>query len=243
MPRKLSSEAYRYIILALCHFGGRAGFSDIRSFLGKHGVGFSPQHLNAALSLLRRRGIISRVDKGVYILERVAPICLVSSSFDKFSYVGALGRREHREISEPEIAIWLLKKAGFELVEKVVITTEDGRKNWADREIIFGNIGISFVSDLSLEELKNIELMRRRVEEIVYDLSDRTIPIIDCTSLNKVYTIAAYQVATTKHLPLIYIYEDTKELVWLQSVDELRKRINSLLLSLLSKSDYSNRDI
>lgn len=234
MPRRLRSDVYLFIIPALCKGYGEARFYEIVDYIQKEGGRFLAQHISAALRELRKRGIIEKVDKAKYRLVRVAPYCLMLDDFEKYSYVGALGLRDGRSESEPEIAIRLLIRSGIRPVTKIVLTTSEGKKSWEDRRHMFELAEIELIHDVSVDELKDIELMTKRLEAIIDELSKHTIPIIDCTSLNKIYTIAAHQVAIRNHLPLIYVYEETKELVWLRQIEELRKQIKKKLPEMLS---------
>jgi hypothetical protein len=48
---------------------------------------------------------------------------------------------------------------------------------------------------------------------------------MDCTSLTKPATMAYYELASTYHVPLIYVYEGTGELKWLISKDTIRSKL------------------
>jgi len=52
------------------------------------------------------------------------------------------------------------------------------------------------------------------------------IVIMDCTSATKPATIAYYELAQTYQIPLIYVYEETKELKWLISKETIKEKLN-----------------
>ena len=67
--------------------------------------------------------------------------------------------------------------------------------------------------------------MKQKIENVLKELVKDYIVIADCTSLNKIFTIALYSLAIDYGVPLIYIYENEKKLIWLRSEEDVLKEI------------------
>jgi len=66
---------------------------------------------------------------------------------------------------------------------------------------------------------------KRKVLPQLESLLRNYIVIMDCTSATKPATIAYYEIAQTYLIPLIYIYEETKELKWLISRETIKEKL------------------
>ena len=186
------------IIEAICRGDGREKFSKIVNYVqdrvtcDKHSL---RQRVYYYLKKLVGLGILVKVSEGLYELPNITPYCLIGSGFKRFSYVGGLGKRYSRETPEPIIA---LNKLHREL-----------RRFYGDYEIF--QKGFKFIT-IDSDTLADIDRMRGYLSQIVSDLKRNSIPIIDCTSLTKIYTIIAIEIASKNYLPVIYIYENTGRL-------------------------------
>jgi len=50
---------------------------------------------------------------------------------------------------------------------------------------------------------------------------------MDCTSATKPATIAYYELAQKLWIPLIYVYEETKQLKWLISKEDIQEKLTT----------------
>ena len=238
MPR---GEICVMIVRAICSSGGSARFSDIVRFVLNRGS-FDRhrirQRIYYHLKRMCTRGILVRKSKGIYELNTIAPFCLIGLEYPHFSYIGGLGRRLGREEPEPLVATNKLEEelskkfSGFRFARKIIITTPEASDEWRDIIDKLSGMGFEFIM-VSSSTLVDIRKMGDYLTSIVDRLKAGSIPIIDCTSLTKIYTIAAIEVATRECLPVIYIYEDTGELYWLIGIDEAMRRAIKKLLDLI----------
>ncbi|MHA1609130.1 MAG: MarR family transcriptional regulator [Candidatus Njordarchaeales archaeon] len=209
---RLGKNAIRVLIalakLGQCHFTGLARVT-----------GLSNQALNYSLKRLIKLGYVTRVMEGIYALSRVSPICFLSSDVNNVFYIGGLGLRNNRDTPEPIVAKELLEKNGVKVADLLVFTTADALKSWEDYAMKFK------LRKLDKNALKDINVMREELKEEVTKAMEKAPVVLDCTSLNKVFTIAMYQLAQEQKLPLIYVYEDTKELIWLRSFKDVREEV------------------
>ena len=199
---------------AFCRCGKICRFSDLQKMLG----GIKSGSLVYLMKKFESVGIVEKIRQGVYVLKLVTPICVGNKNFER-AYVGALGLRQGRDKPEPLVAIELLD---YWFDRKIIFTTRDALKDWEDFD--FSEFDIRLISN---EELKNISFMREKIERVLKELIKDYIVIADCTSLNKIFTIALYSLSVDYGVPLIYIYESEKKLIWLQSEDDISKEIFS----------------
>jgi len=75
------------------------------------------------------------------------------------------------------------------------------------------------------DEIIDIDSIRDKVRPQLEGLLKDYIVILDCTSATKPATIAYYELAQAYMTPLIYVYEDTKQLKWLLSRESIKKRL------------------
>jgi len=221
------------IVKAICSKQGIAKFSDINSFLKTHYSDYNPastpQQITYYLRCLAEEGVIYKETRGVYRLRTFRYCIPFWDVCPKFSLLTALGRRDSRDIPEPLVALNLLKES-FERKlrgqEEIVIspikiiTTATALGEWKDRTEDLSRIGEFKV--VPEEYLISLEKIFQLLVKIVDELEKETIPILDCTPLTKIYTIAIFNIAIRRGLPVIYIYEAKKKLIFIQSLEQLK---------------------
>ena len=217
------------IIRAICWKKGVARFADINSYLKEHYLSYdsssTPQQITYHLKRLTKAGIIQKIARGVYRLKTFRYCIPFWRECPKFSLVTALGKRNSRDIPEPLVALDLLKDELSKRLKKherptishiKIITTTTALEEWRDRTEDLSRIGEFKV--VPEDYLISLEKMYRLLLGIIDKLEEETIPILDCTPLTKVYTIAIFNIAIKRGLPVIYIYETKKKLIFIQSL-------------------------
>jgi len=217
MPRyedAVSKEKSRRILEAVAQKGGIASFSDIKEF-----TGINSPVLTYHLDRLQSLNILEKEVKGTYRLKYKTPLCWIFGADDSIAYLGLLGRRNSRSEPETKTALELLE------VEKIVpkftyvLTSPEALTEWKELKLPYQWI-------LCYEdEIINIDAIKQKVTPQLESLLRDHVVIIDCTSATKPATIAYYELAQTYYTPLIYVYEENKELKWLISKDYIRQKL------------------
>jgi len=219
MPRyedAIANKNSRKIIQALAECGGVANFSEIGdrsevkdSILAYH------------LDRLQSFNVIEREVKGTYRLTYKTPLCYIFEKAAEVSiaYLGLLGRRESRPEPETTVALELLKKERVKPKFVYVVTSPEALNEWKELKLPYQWI-LCYK-----DEIVDIDAIKNKVVPQLESLLRDYIVIIDCTSATKPATIAYYELAQTYYAPLIYIYEETKQLKWLVSKETLKKKL------------------
>ncbi|MCS7113455.1 MAG: hypothetical protein RMJ00_05470, partial [Nitrososphaerota archaeon] len=195
--------------------GGVASFSELERLSGVRG-----SVLKYHLDRLIKFNIVEGEVKGTYKLTFKTPLCWLFDSKIEYIYLGLLGRRSGRGEPEPETAIKLLVDQGITPKLIYVVTSMAALSEWAELKLPYNWILCYEEELVDIDSI--IDKVRPQLEALIKDY----IVIMDCTSLTKPATIAYYQLAITYYIPLIYIYEDTKQLKWLISKDKLKTLLN-----------------
>jgi len=206
----------RKVLEALAKKNGIANFAEIKRLSGVRGS-VLVHHLNR----LQKLGVISKETKGTYRLKYKTPLCFIYGTGKplKIAYFGLLGRREKRSEPEPDVAISLLIKEGYRPELKYIVTSPEALRSWKDLKLQYHWI-------LCYEdEIIDVDAVKEKVKPQLLNLLKDSLVVMDCTSATKPATIAYYELAQTLWIPLIYVYEDTKELKWLISIETLKKRM------------------
>jgi len=212
----MSTKNSRKLLEALAKKGGIANFSEIEKQSGVKGS-VLVHHLNR----LQRLNIINKETKGTYRLKYKTPLCFIFETEKPLNvaYFGLLGRREERAKPEPEVATDLLRRDGYKPSLKYVATSPEALQSWKYLKLPYHWI-------LCYEdEIINVDAVKEKVKPQLLSLLKDCLVIMDCTSATKPATIAYYELAQTLWTPLIYVYEDTKELKWLISKETIKEKI------------------
>ena len=212
----VSVENSRKVLEALAKNGGIASFSQIQAISGVKGSVLT-HHLNR----LQRLHIIEKEVKGTYRLTYKTPLCFIFPSTVKIpiAYFGLLGRKESRKEPEPQVAIKLLEKEKLKPDLIYVLTSPEALNDWK-------NLKLPYQWILCYEdEIINIDSIKQKILPQLISLLKEYIVIMDCTSATKPATIAYYELAQNFHIPLIYIYEETRQLKWLISKNKIKERL------------------
>ncbi|MEM2703056.1 MAG: winged helix-turn-helix domain-containing protein [Candidatus Bathyarchaeia archaeon] len=212
----LSSKNSIKIIEAIAKARGVASFSEIQSLSGvKDSV--LTHHLNR----LQRFHVIEKEVKGTYRLTYKTPLCFIYPPKTRIpiAYFGLLGKKDSRKEPEPQFAIKILEGEGLRPDLAYVTTSPEALNDWKDIKLPYQWI-------LCYEdEIANVDAVKRKVLPQLESLLRNYIVIMDCTSATKPATIAYYEIAQTYLIPLIYIYEETKELKWLISRETIKEKL------------------
>lgn len=211
----LSIDKSRRVAQALAKAGGIARYSQLAKSSGVEGS-LLIYHLNRLHDL----NVVEIPVKGTYQLKYRTPLCyLYESKGVEVAYLGLLGRRNLREEPETNVALRLLRDQGIEPKLVYVVTSPEALEDWRELRLPFQWI---LCYD---DEIIDIDAIEKKVRPQLEGLLKDHIVILDCTSATKPATIAYYELAQTYLTPLIYIYEDTKQLKWLLSKEIIRKKL------------------
>lgn len=205
------------ILEAISKKGGLATFSEIQAESGVKG-----SILNHHLNRLQKLEVIQREVKGTYKLTFKTPLCLIFNPKHKIpiAYFGLLGRKESRTEPETQVALNLLEKESLKSDLIYVVTSPDALDDWKTLKLPYQWI-------LCYEdEIIKVEVVKQKVIPQLHSLLRDYIVIMDCTSATKPATIAYYELAQKLWIPLIYVYEETKELKWLISRETIKTKLN-----------------
>jgi hypothetical protein len=157
------------------------------------------------------------------------PICFIADTPNvPYAYLGLLGVKDKREVSETETAVQALEASGI-IVDKIVVaTTQEAIGSWSNS--IDPRLKIEWVT-MRREELNRIEDVRDRIRPKLLELMEGFNVIMDCTSGTRPAGIAYYNLAIQHKVPLIYVYEPEKELIWLISRRDLERDLGHLFTS------------
>jgi hypothetical protein len=214
----------RRILGILLKEGRELRFSDLQARLGIPSSEKSTLHNN--LDSLRSLGFI-RWDKGGPIrLRWRTPLCFIADTPNvPYAYLGLLGVRDEREVSETETALEVLKASGISFEKIVVVTTQEAIGSWSNS--IDPRLKIEWIT-MRRDGLNRIENVRDRIGPKLLELMREFNVIMDCTSGTRPAGIAYYNLAIQHKVPLIYVYEPEKKLIWLISKEHLKKDLGHL---------------
>ncbi|MGQ9680335.1 MAG: hypothetical protein ACUVV4_06165 [Candidatus Bathyarchaeia archaeon] len=211
----LSNKNSRIVAKTLAEAGGIARYSQLERASGIEGNNLI-HHLNK----LCMNNIIDIPVKGTYVLKFRTPLCYIYDSKGvDYAYLGLLGHRDDRTEPETSVALRLLREDGIEPRFKYVVTSPEALMEWKDIKPPYEWI---LVYDNEIIDIDNI---RRRVEPQLESLLRDYVVILDCTSSTKPATIAFYELAQRYLAPLVYVYEGTKQMKWLISKEDIRKKL------------------
>lgn len=202
------------ILRVLAVNGGEASFSRVA-----RETGIARSTLEYNLKLLERGGLVARVGRGFIKLTVMTPICYLFDAPCDYAYLGLLGERGEREESETDTAVRLLGKEGVEPVKVVVVTTYRAASDWEK-----ATVRAEWVL-LSDQEITSVDSVEERVRGKLEELMRSYKVVMDCTSATKPATIAFYRMAVNFKVPLVYVYEKQKKLIWIISPDDLKKEL------------------
>ena len=119
----------------------------------------------------------------------------------------------------------LLRRTGINISKNYVFTTPEALNSWQNRVLTDFNIRI-----LNREDLFDIKIIEEKLEHVILEEMKNSLLLMDCTSLTKTATIAMYNLARKYCIPLIYVYEETKELIWLIDIETVKNEVISRLV-------------
>lgn len=185
--------------------------------------------LSHNLSFLERYRVISKEGRGLFKLNYKTPLCFIADTPNTpYAYLGLLGVKGKWGTPETEVAIKALKQEKISPSKIIVFTTQKAIGSWdnaispeLEKEIEWRTI--------NEETLSRIEVVEEIVRALTIELMRNYILIMDCTSGPRPAGIAYYKLASQYRIPLIYVYEPQKELIWLISKSMLRKEFERVI--------------
>jgi hypothetical protein len=219
-PKHLYYEAFkslkgRKVVQAIATAGGISSFSEIETSSGVNGSTLV-YHLNRLIMY----SIVSSPSKGSYELVYRTPFCLLDDNIREASYFGLLGRRAGRGEPEPEVACALLSTEGMKMDSMHVVTSPDALTEWSSDKLPYQWL-------LCYEdEIIDIEKVVKKVEGPLLELMRKGLVVLDCTSATKPASLAFYYLAQKYLVPLVYVYEEKRELRWLLSRGDIAEQLN-----------------
>jgi len=208
-------ENSRRIVRTMAEMGGIASFSQIEKTSGVEGS-VLVYHLNRLTDL----NVVEREVRGTYRLTYKTPFCYIYGGKGvPTAYLGLLGRRGSRPQPETAVALELLGKEGVKPDFVYVVTSMTALNEWGDLRLPYQWI-LCYE-----EEIVDIDAIKEKVTPQLESLLREYIVLLDCTSATKPATIAYYELAQTYYAPLIYIYEETRQLKWLISKEKIKEKL------------------
>jgi len=209
----------RNIIRNISVNGGKITFKKLYNALN-----ISQSTLEYYLDRLVKKGLIVRESRGLIRLKRLTPYCFIFGVKSSINYIGLLGMRNDRAIPEPIVAHNLLSKEKYDVVRLIVYTSTEALNSW--KEFFHNNFyNKLYWRILSLKILNDFDEMTKIFRKDLATL-DNHIIIADCTSGPRPSGIALYKVSEENNIPLIYIPENERRIIWLISREDLRKKFN-----------------
>ncbi|MEM3511898.1 MAG: hypothetical protein QXW47_10270 [Candidatus Jordarchaeales archaeon] len=202
------------VLRVLALSGGEAGFS----YLARE-TGITKSTLEYNIRLLERGGLVVRGGRGFVRLAVKTPICYLFDAQCDYAYLGLLGERGERGEAETETALKLLEEEGVKPVKVVVVTTYKAASDW---ETVAPKAEWVLLSDKEITSVDSVEgRVRGKLEELMRSYK----VVVDCTAATKPATIAFYRMAVKLKVPLIYVYEKQRKLIWIISSSDLKKEL------------------
>ena len=199
-------------ILKIVAMKGKASLGDIRRELNA-----PPSTLSYWLNVLVWKGLLTKEGKGIYRLKRQTPLGFLSKNIPK-AYVGLVGMRLGREKPEWITALEKLSKNCFIIEKVVLISSPEALSEWEE----YHNPSIEwrvFAEDVLFSPKEAEKCIRKVLEEV----AETHALVADITSGPRTAGISLYRVASEFYAPIIYLREDTQELVWIKTVEEIVK--------------------
>ena len=206
-------KRWRKVVLALAGLGGEASFKQL-----KKKVGYPPSTLAYILQILKDKGFIKALSKGRYRLNYLTPLIYIDKQFikKKSAYLGLLGLKMEREDPEYRVAISQLEKEGYGIARKVVVTTLKALQDWGEE--IINDANFLLLKEEQLFDPKNTEkALKNKITELIKEY----FLIVDITSGPRTAAIALFKISIKNYIPVIYIREDTGQLIWVSHPKEL----------------------
>ena len=223
---KSNRRYVRKILGLLLKEGKELHFSELQAKLDIPASKKSTLYTN--IEALRQLNFITRDKRGPIRLRFKTPLCFIAGTPNvPYAYLGLLGVKDEREVSETETAVRIFSDLGFKFDRVIVVTTQEAIGSWSNA--IDPKLRIEWHT-LTKEELNRIERVKDRVTPKLFELMERFNVIMDCTSGTRPAGIAYYNLATQHKVPLIYVYEPEKELIWLISKEDLKEELEQLFI-------------
>ena len=209
----LRNPKSQIIVRLLAERGGVASYHELEE--GEIKGSTLVYHLNR----LVEAGIVEAKGRGTYQLRYRTPISYLVGSGEKIAYLGLLGEKNGRQTPETEIALRLLEAEGLKTSLKYIVTSPEALSEWSNQKLNYQ--WILCYSD----EIVDIDSVKGKVLPQLLALLKEYVVVMDCTSATKPASIAFYELAKEYLVPLIYIYEKSGTLKWLQSKEDLKHSI------------------
>ena len=181
-----------------------------------HEFKVSQSTLYYRLEKLEKMGYIKKIGRGSYTLARKTPLAFLSPTTPK-AYIGLLGLKNSREEPEWYTAIKRLKEENMIFDKIIVITSPPALSTWNTT-----NLKVSWRL-FSEEDLFKPSEISKSLKEIVNEIFKDYATLIDITSGPRVAGLMLYEIATIECVPVIYLREDTKEIIWIKTVEDAIK--------------------
>ncbi|MDI6847232.1 MAG: hypothetical protein QMD23_03775 [Candidatus Bathyarchaeia archaeon] len=179
------------------------------------------------LDVLERLNFLTREKRGPIKLKFKTPLCLIAHTPDiPYAYLGLLGVKREWKVSETETALDVLKNVGIEIERITVVTTQEAIGTWSGA--ISPKLKIEWHT-MTENDFNKVEIVEERVKPKILELMEKYILIMDCTSGTRPAGIAYYRLASQFRVPLIYVYEPEKRLLWLVSKEMLERELGGLV--------------
>lgn len=184
--------------------------------------------LSNNLDVLKNLNFVVREKRAPVRLKFRTPLCFVAGTPNvPYAYLGLLGVRDGWEVSETETALGVLGDLGISFERVVVASTYSAIGTWSGA--IDSRLEIEWLV-MSEDDFNRVEVVEDRVKLKVFELVRDYVLIMDCTSGTRPAGIAFYSLASRFKVPLVYVYEPEKKLIWLISRDMLKKELEGVYL-------------
>ena len=211
--RRTNRRYVRRILGLLLKYRKEFRFSELLKKLNIPSKNKSTLSIN--LDILKGFNFITAEERGPIKLKFKTPLCFITNTPNvPYVYLGLLGVKDKWKVSETETALEILEGTGLRFDKIIVVTTQKAIGSWSGA--ISPKLGVEWHT-LSEDDFNRIEMVEERIKPKLIELMERYIVIMDCTSGPRPAGIAYYRLASRFKVPLIYVYEPEKKLLWLIS--------------------------
>ncbi len=202
-----------HVLKVIIENSGKASFSQI-----KEKTNIPSSTLAYTLKILKRNNLIISIGKGLYKLKYFTPYIFLNKKYSlrNIVYFGLLGLKMNREKPEYNIAIAKLNDEKYKIKKIVIATTIKALDSWGEN--ILENIDIIILKEKYLFNPVDAEkVLRKKIIELI----EKYPVIVDITSGPRTAALAMYKIAMKYSIPTIYIREDTKQLIWINKIENI----------------------
>ncbi len=199
------------VLKEVARLGGECSFSQLLNR-----ISIPPSSLEYQISKLARKKLLLRVGRGRLRLAQYTPYIFCSNGWERrAAYFSLLGLKNGHEKPEYTAAAEKLSREGVEVASTIVATTVSALTSWG--EAVGGSVKIVLLREAEAYDPK---LAYKAMKPTVKELAMESPLICDVTSGPRPAALALFTLSLRLHIPVIYLREDTDELIWIVRPEE-----------------------